>query len=883
MVEEERYPYARASADVLRSLGVTTHGLSNDEAREREAYYGPNILPSPPLPGLPTLFVRQFKNHFIYLLLVAAVVSFVISHYTDAIFIIIVVLVNAFIGTFEEWRAQIHASALHQLIVKYTLVLRGGRKRKVLAQILVPGDIIYLESGDHVPADARLLDIQDFQVDESLLTGESTAILKDAQLIIPMISPIYLQQNMIFAGTHVLKGRACAVVTRTGADSEVGKIASSLSVEPSTPPPIVVRLERFTRRVALITVIAVIVITLLHLMQGFALGDTLLVAVALMVSAIPEGLPVAITVTLAVASYFMSKHNVIIRSLPAVEGLGACTLIASDKTGTLTRNEMSIEVIYFPAHGVVSVSRASLDKKISPDLAALATAGVLSNEARFVEEDGVGQGDTVDVAFLALGRKMNLEKQELLKSQPEVHFIPFESERSLVASFHQAHQAEKNYHVYVKGSFEKIIEMCGDHPDKSIWHQEVTKMACKGYRLIAVASGKIKKLPDNDTNIDAQIAGLSKLNFLGVVGILDPIREEVPEAIMACRRAGIQVVMITGDNPDTALAIAKKLHLATSKKEVFTGVELEKLKDNYKKFAETIGKAKVFARVEPTMKLQIVKVLQANGHFVAVTGDGVNDSPALQVANIGVAMGKSGTDIARSVADIILVDDSFASIVKGVFQGRVAYNNIRKVVYLLISTGIAEIMIFVLALAAQMPLPLFATQLLWLNLVTNGIQHITLAFEGAEEDLLQHKPRSPQDGLFDRIMIQQTILSGMTMGAVAFAFFWGALATGWSEFAARNGLLLLMVMFENLHVLNCRSERKSILSIPFFNNKLLLISILGAHGIHFWALHQPWLQDVLRTEPVGMKEWWMLFLLASTVIIVMEIYKYIQFKILKRD
>ena len=873
--------YTLTASEAIAALKTSTLGFTSEEAKKRLAIYGPNTLLEPRPPGLLKLYIKQFKNHFIYLLLAASLLSLFIGEITDAVFITVVVQINAIIGAFEEWKAEASALALRKVIVKQATVLRDGHKVMIPSQDLVPGDILFFDSGDYVPADARLLSSSELMVDESLLTGESLAIEKDANVVFSEESAIHHRVNMIYAGTHVLRGRAQAVITQTGSLSEVGKIASSLALEAPVPPPIVVKLKQFTKKISRFMLISVVAIAFAQLLRGGELQQTLLTAVALVVAAIPEGLPIAISVTLAVASHFMSKRNVIIRTLPAVEGLGACTVIASDKTGTLTCNELTVESLYLPSCGVIDIRddgitgpKGALTEKESAAINALIVAGSLCNEASSFKEDGkyAYHGDQVDVAFLMIAERFGLKRPDLLEKMPEIYAIPYESERKMCVSFNKS---DVGCRVFAKGAIETILDLCEEHEDKEKWRAQAIEMARKGYRIIALAQSEaVEEEYDFQATTQKQLSLLPKLIFLGIAGIMDPVRPEVPEAIKACREAGIKVVMITGDHPETAFAIARQLKIASSHSEILLGEQLKCLENNPKKLAEILEKVNVFARIEPLQKLAIVKALQAAGHFVAVTGDGVNDSPALKAANIGIAMGRSGTDVARSTADIILVDDSFASIMHGIFKGRVAYSNIRKIIFFLISTGVAEIVLFLLSIAISLPLPLFAVQLLWLNLVTNGIQDKLFAFEGANEDLLKHPPRSPKEALFDRSMLLQTSLAGATMGVVGFSFFWWALAAGWSEFEARNALLLLFVMFENIHVFNCRSEKKSAFRMPLFANPVLLLSVVAAHGLHIIAMYTPWFQKTLRVEPIDFSKWVLLLALGSCILVVMEAYKW---------
>ena len=862
--------------DALRLLESGPAGLSADEVTARRTTFGPNVLPRGKRPGLLGLYIRQFKSPLIYLLVAAAVVSVIIGEATDAAFIFAVLQINAIIGAVQEWKAESSAEALNAMIRNWVVVVRDGTRHRIDSTELVPGDLVHLESGTLIPADVRLLTSHDLRIDESLLTGESVPVGKEAELVLAEQTAVGDRRNMLHAGATVISGRAEGVVTQTGQHTEIGRIAQALASAETVAPPLVVRLERFTRTVGGLVVLAVAVLGIAQFLQGVGAAEIFLVSVALAVSAIPEGLPVAITVALSVGSARMARRNVIVRALPAAEALGACTCIASDKTGTLTCNEMTARRVLladgreFSVTGEGYIPEGGLEAaggEVSEiDLAAverLAVTGALCNEATFrLMKDGRYHrfGDTVDVAFLVLAAKLGPDRMSLLGTYPEAGTVPFEPARRFAASFHHG---DGGITAHVKGAAEVVVPMCSDD-DHATLMARAERMAADGYRVIALASGPVET---------AEEGALFGLTLLGFVGLIDPLRPEVADAVTTCGDAGIDVRMVTGDHPATALAIARDLGIAADPDDVVTGVQLAELATDPAEFAETVQLAKVFARVEPVQKLSIVQALQEQGHFVAVTGDGVNDAPALRSAHIGVAMGKEGTDVARGASDLIITDDNFSSIVNGVEEGRIAYDNVRKVVYLLVSTGASEIVLFFLAFIAGLPLPLFAVQLLWLNLVTNGIQHVALSIEKGEDDVLERQPRPPKQPIFDRPMVEQTVISGAFIGLVGFFFFQWALEQGWSEFAARNGLLLLMVCFENAHVFNCRSERRSVFRHSLLANPFLLVAVPAAQAIHILAAYVPGLREVLRVEPVTLEAWLSIVPLALGLVVVMEVYK----------
>lgn len=873
---------------VLAALGTSTTGLTSHEAEQRKAHYGPNQFPTRAAPPLWAIFLRQFLSPLIYILLAAAIVSLLIGDDKDAIFIFAVIVINAALGTYQEYRAEQSAAALRTLLTVSTRVRRDGQVQKLNAEELVPGDVVLIESGDRVPADLFLLSAANLAVDEAFLTGESEAAVKTAGQVFAVDSPVADRANIAYAGATVVTGRATGVVVATGTHTEIGQIAEATARGEEIKPPLVIRMERFGRWISVVVLVAAGVLVLISLARGTPFIEIFFLAVALAVSAIPEGLPVALTVVLSIAVQRMARRKVIIRKMPAVEGLGSCTIIASDKTGTLTVNMQTVRLLLLPTgeelavsgegyngEGAITSGAAPLPSDQQARVTALAMAGVYCNEGelRPAGDDWHHSGDAVDVAFLALGYKAGLDVPALRQASPVLGSIPFESERQYAAV---AYERAERVVVAVKGATERVLAFCSQMqgPDGPVpLHREAIadladQLAERGYRVIALATGSYAGDP---ATLDEH--QLHALTLLGLVGMIDPLRPEVKAAVAECRMAGVEVAMVTGDHPATALAIARELGIASDPSDLVVGRDLTEVpRGDDPTFVERIRGIHVFARVTPLQKLRIVEALRAQGHFVAVTGDGVNDAPALRAANIGLAMG-SGTDIAKDTADIIITDDNFASIVHGVEEGRYAYANVRKVILLLISTGAAEIALFLLAVAMGFPLPLVAVQILWLNLVTNGIQHIALAFEAGEPGMMRRPPRRPEEGIINRRMIEQVVLSGLTIGLVGFGLWVYLLGAGWEESAARNLVLLLVVLFENYHVLNCRSEYASVFRVPFRNNPLVFVAVFAALGLHLLMTHIPLMQSLLQITPVTLQEFLVLAVLAATVLIVMEVYK----------
>ncbi len=879
-----------AESEVLAKVQSDLHGLSEQQAAERLREFGPNSLPEKKPPGLVVIFLHQFLSPLIYILLAAGAISLLIGEFTDALFIFAVILLNALLGTFQEWKAEKSAAALQVLLRSIARVRRAGVESQISAEQLVPGDIVMLESGSRVPADLRLLRIKSLTIDESLLTGESQVVTKNIQPLEGDL-PLGDRRNMAFAGSTVAAGRATGVVIATGLSTQLGQIARAVTETGGGKPPLVIRMERFARQISYLVLGFVALLALVSHARGVPWLEVFFMAVALAVSAIPEGLPVAMTVALSIATTRMARRNVIVRKLTAVEALGSCTCIASDKTGTLTVNKQTAKVVGLPDGSVFDVTGegcAGTGMLLRPDgappdpdaqvgLGRLARAVAICNEGHLAEKNGAWEhrGDAVDVALLALVYKIGLDPLQIASSVQVVGEIPFESERRYAAIDYRC-LGEGG--LAVKGALEALLPFCteilgrlGTEPiNAEAISRQALALAEGGYRVLAVADAR--------EGVEGELSeeNLPPLTFLGLVGLIDPLRPEVKASVDRCKRAGVRVVMVTGDHPATALSIACELGIASGRADLVTGAELESIgSPEVPQYLETVRRATVFSRVSPLQKLDIVEAFRLLGHFVAVTGDGVNDAPALRRAHIGVAMG-SGTDVAKDTASIIITDDNFASIEGGVEEGRFAYDNIRKVVYLLISTGGAEIVLFSLALMVGLPLPLMAVQLLWLNLVTNGIQDVALAFEGGEPGGMEKAPRPPSEGVFNRLMIGQVIVSGVTMGLLAFGNWYWLLSQGWDEEAARNSTLLLMVLLENVQAFNCRSERISVFRVPLSRNWLLVGGVAVAQGIHILSMNIPLMQKVLGVQPVSFSHWLTLILAASALVVVMELFKWVK-------
>ena len=741
-------------SETFAALGGRSDGLSAAQANARLNKHGPNQIPETGRHTRLLIILRQLNNPLTLILFVATIVSFALGENTDGAFILLVIAINVSVGAFQEWRAEASAASLKKTLRISPTVIRAGARRKVDMAEIVPGDIVCLESGVVVPADIRLSAAHDLKIDESLLTGESKPVEKASAGQCNLEAPLGDRINMAYAGAMVTAGRGTGIVCATASHTELGGIAQALAGRGGRPP-LLVRMETFTTWIAIVTVVITLLLGAGQYLRGAGLSDVFLLTAALAVSAIPEGLPIAITVALSVASSRMGKRNVIVRQLPAVEALGSCTLIAADKTGTLTANRLTVKKIVLAngeeldvegegleLEGEVRLANGeSMPGEARKQLESLVVAGALTNEADLSVNNGAveARGDTVDIAFLILAKKLANDNSALRDECSQRSTIPYEPDNGFSASLNSIRDGLL---VSVKGAPEVVLSMCKNVDDK-IAEERLHRLTSKGYRVIALACSEFVAKPAS-FNADC----LKNLEFLGFVGLIDPLRSEAPEAVSQACAAGVDIRMITGDHPETALAIAQQLGPRWSPDTVLTGAELKKLQGEER--TNAIMNTQVYARVEPTQKNLIVSELQHQGHFVAVTGDGVNDAPALKTAHVGVAMGAGGTDVARAASDLIITDDNFASIVAGIEEGRAAYDNIRKIVWLLISTAITEVVVFALALFAGLPVPLLAVQILWLNLVTEGIQDVALAFEGKEPDIMRRRPRKPKEPIFNQ-------------------------------------------------------------------------------------------------------------------------------------
>ena len=872
-MKNNRY-YAMGEDELFTKFRSSLSGLSLREVTKRINKYGYNELPTNKRRSILEIFIGGLIDSIVLLLIVAIIASFLVGEYLDGFAIMFIVLVDLILGTIQEKKASNTAESLSNLIKEKVKVIRNGKESFIDATEVTLGDIVLFTSGDKVSADTRILSSHNFTIDESTLTGESLPVEKNSSVLKNKNISINEQTNMLFAGTSVVTGRATGIVVNIGLSTEIGKIANTINETKEEKSPLTIRVEKFSKQMSILIIIIAIIIVILLFIKGFSLNEILLSVIALSVSAMPEGLPLALTMALTIASRNMAKNKVVVKKLHSVESLGSCTVIASDKTGTLTVNEQTAKKILLPNNNEYIISGTGYNTsgeiigsnlKLAKEVAIL---GQINNEAEF--SDGKLLGDSIDLAFLVLGKKakININDIEIIDS------IPYESASKYSAVFYK-----KNNETYctIKGSLEVVESFCNSINlvktfDKQRLEKQNEYLAGDGYRVIALANGRI------DEKESYSEKDIKDLAFMGMVGFIDPIRKEAPAAIKKCRRAGIKVLMITGDHPLTAYKIAKDLKLVSDYSSVTTGDEVDKyLKKSEKDFDKFVMSKIIYTRVTPLQKLKIIESLKRQGEFVAVTGDGVNDAPALKAANIGIAMG-SGTDIAKETANMIVMDDNFTSIVEGVEDGRVAYANIRKIIYFLISCGLAEVLFFLLSVLFNMPVPLVAIQLLWLNVVTDGLQDFALSFEKAEKGIMKEKPISPQTSLFDKDLTEEILISGISIGLIVFGlWFYLIKIINMNVSIARGYIVALMIIIQNIHAINCRSERNSALTIPVESNTTFIFSIIFSVIIGIAILEIDFLNSFLKTSYIPYNQLLLLFCLGMIIFVIMELYKEIKF------
>ena len=845
-----------ASEEVAQRLGVVAaSGLDDAEIEKRRQRFGPNALPEARRRGVARMIFDQFADFMIMVLIAAAVVSGIVGEPSDTIAIVVIVLLNAVIGVVQEYRAEQAMAALRKLAAPAARVRRGGDTTTVATDKLVPGDIVVLEAGNVVPADLRLIESVRLRIAEAALTGESHGVDKTIAALQGADLALGDRRNMAFKGTLATYGRGIGIVVATGLETELGRIATLLASAEETKTPLQKRLARFGARLAW----AVLAICAIVFAAGLARGEEpvlmFLTAVSLAVAAIPEALPAVVAISLALGAYKMVRQHALIRRLPAVETLGSITYICSDKTGTLTQNRMRAEAFYCDAR---QLGAETLDATREP-WATLLQALALNNDAT-VTRAGHASGEPTEAALLEAAMQAGIGKAAADQARPRLAEIPFDSERKLMTTLH----GEGNGVIaFVKGAPEALLSRCprqltaaGEAPlAMDEWLEAAERMAAAGLRVLAVAYRRFPAQPDDLDEAE------SDLVLVGLVGLMDPPRREAKAAVAECQTAGIVPVMITGDHPATARAIARRLGIIRDGGEVMTGTALSGLGDE--DFAARVKDIRVYARVDPEQKIRIVRALQARGEFVAMTGDGVNDAPALKRADIGVAMGKGGTDVAREAAHMVLLDDNFATIVHAVREGRRIFDNIRKFIKYTMTSNSGEIWTIFLAPFLGLPIPLLPIHILWINLVTDGLPGLALANEPAERGVMRRPPRAPNESIFAHGMWQHIVWVGLLMGGVSL------LAQAWGYTTGRahwQSMVFTVLCLSQLgHVLAIRSETESLFSIGAFSNRFLIWTVIATVLLQLATLYVPDLNTVFKTQPLEADEL-LLCLAASTVV-----------------
>jgi len=802
--------------EVLRKLYTSMQkGLSEEEVRERQAEYGLNKLNEKKRKSNWQRFLDQFKDVMILILLAAAAISFVVAcvegeakEFFEPVLIVFIVVMNAIMGMMQESKAEKALDALKSMSAPHARVLRGGKEQVIDASELVPGDIIHLEAGDAVPADARLLHSVSLKSEESALTGESVPVEKDAAALVKADAPLGDRLNMVFSGCSITYGTAIAVVTATGMDTQMGKIANLLDNEEETQTPLQKKLAELGKYLGIAALAACVIVFIVGLTSGIPVMEIFMTAVSLAVSAIPEGLPAIVTIVLSIGVQRMVKKNVIIRRLPAVETLGSASIICSDKTGTLTQNRMTLVEGYIAAND----GKEKITPSCSDNMRKLLTYATLCCDGTVVVDEGEEKhiGDPTETAIVLAAYQNGLIKEELNLRYPRLAEIPFDSDRKLMTT---VHEMDGQLIAIVKGAFDVMAQKCSDNRMYKAAHVN-REMSQKALRVIAVGYRVLDKMPEEINSATIE----NDLTFMGLVGMIDPPRPEVKEAVEVCRKAGIKPVMITGDHVVTASAIANELGILHKGDKAITGAELEAMTD--RELDQEVEKISVYARVSPENKIRIVKAWQRKGQVVSMTGDGVNDAPALKAADIGCAMGITGTDVAKGAADMTLSDDNFATIVDAVREGRGIYANIKKVVGFLLGTNIGEIVCVFLAMLLWHKSPLLSMQLLWINLVTDSLPAIALGMEPVEQDIMERKPKPKNEGLFANGYGIQIALQGVMFGMLALiAFKIGETATGIVE-GGQTLAFMVLGFSQIVQAYNMRSEH-SLFRIGIFSNKHL--------------------------------------------------------------
>jgi len=863
--------YTESAESVLDHLQTTPEGLSAAEADSRLEEYGPNSLPEGKQRSLASMVLDQFKDFLIGLLIVAAVISGLLGEVADTVAIVVIVVLNALIGVVQEYRAQKAMEALKQMAAITATVRRGGEVIEIPADQLVLGDIVLLDAGRSVPADLRLIEAAQLRAAEASLTGESLPVDKDVEAIDTEGVPLGDRTDMVYRGTNIVAGRGVGTVVAIGLDTELGKIADLLDSTEDTKTPLQKRLAQFGKQLTYAAVGLVILVFVVGILRG---EDTLvmfLTAVSLAVAAVPEALPAVATVTLAIGARKLVKTHALVRRLPAVETLGSTTFICTDKTGTLTLNRMTVERMSVGGEG-----DESLPETVQQSGSAwnwMAQAMALSNDVEGAPETEL-VGDPTEIAFVEAVDESVLSRLDLEQALPRAAEAPFDSDRKLMTT---VHKGNGGFVSFTKGAAESVLNRSTTmlNPDGTEVPLDsesvlatVEEWSSEGLRVLAFSMRRLDSLNADDDADDLE----HDLTLIGLVGLMDPPRPETADAVAMCKRAGIVPVMITGDHPATALAIASRLGIADSQEELMTGLELDALE--LEEFEQTVEDIRVYARVAPEQKLKIVQALQDKGEFVGMTGDGVNDAPALAKADIGISMGITGTDVAKEASDMILTDDNFSSIVLSIGEGRRIFDNIRKFIKYTMSSNSGEIWTILLAPLFGLPIPLLPIHILWINLVTDGLPGLALAAEPQEKGIMQRPPRPPKESIFADGLAPFIVWVGLAMGAVTLFTQWAAMGVDGAHWQTMVFTVLCFAQMGN--ALAVRSDRESLFQQGLLSNKPLVGAVLLTVVLQLMTIYVPFMQSVFKTEALTLQELLIAIALSSTIFWAVEIEKWIK-------
>lgn len=879
--------YSKNVSNIFERLNSNKNGLTEEEAKKRLLKYGPNKLPEAKLDSLAVIFLRQFQSPLIYILILASIIVFIMKEFIDGSIILFVLFFNAIVGTIQEGKAQNTLLALKKFAETNTKVLRSDKELVIPDYEVVPGDVIILQEGDKVPADARVIVSNNLTVDEAALTGESEPVHKFDEVLPTANLPTADQKNMVFKGTHIVAGNGKAVVVATGLDSVLGKISEEIAVI-DTEIPLKANIRYLTRLIIITVATLCISIFVLGIFLGHGVREMFTTVVSLAVSIIPEGLPIVMTLVLATGVWRMSKRNALVKKLQAVEALGQVRVIAVDKTGTLTKNEILLQEVYvdektfsisgegYKPEGEVTLNDSKIDPLNHPELLLAGKLATFVTNSGIMFDEGLRQwqatGDPTESSLSVFAQKVGFQKQVLEKESPRLSEIPFDYKNKYHAV---SHKVDGTIGLTVLGAPEEILELI-----TKIWHEGksqllskekkkeleliLVKMSQEGLRVLAFAL-------KNNVSEYLKPKDIEELTFVGFFGLKDTLRPEVHEAIQKAISAGIKVVMITGDHKITAQAIAKEAGIYHGGDTILTGEDIDSLSED--EFADMLDKVSVFARVTPEHKLKIVRAYKKRGEIVAMTGDGVNDAPSLVAADLGVSMGKIGTEVAKEASDIVLLDDNFASIIAAIEEGRSIYKTIKKVILYLFSTSFGEVLAIIGALLLGFPLPILAAQIVWLNLVTDGFLDVSLAMEPKEEGLLKGTFEHPKKYLIDGLTIQRMFLMAVPMMIGTLFLFKGYFEVDMIK--AWTISLTVLAVFQWFNAWNCRHESKSIFQLNPFGNKFLVGATIIVISLQLFAIYTPFMQKILHTTSLNMSEWVMIILVASSIVVVEEIRKFI--------